>query len=117
MLERRSRLRGGERDDAARETRARVAGGLGGLALGANLGGVALAEVVLELVDDARAADDGVDAGEGDLDVLDLEGAAVGGGDDVAEVARVAVLVGGGAVVLAVRVKRGSSIVYGRTYK
>ena len=41
---------------------ARVAGGLGGLALGANLGGVALAEVILELVDDARAADDGVGA-------------------------------------------------------
>ena len=60
-------LGGGERDDAAGEACARVAGGLGGLALGANLGGVALAVVILELVNDARAADDGVGSVEGDL--------------------------------------------------
>ena len=67
LVEKMNNLGGGERDDAAGEACARVAGGLGGLALGANLGGVALAEVILELVDDARAADDGVGSVEGDL--------------------------------------------------
>ena len=58
-------------------------------------------------MDDARAADDGVGSGEGDLHVFELEDAAVGGGDYVAEVTGVAVLVGGGAVVLAVGVEVG----------
>ena len=104
----RVRLLGGEADDAAGEAGARVAGGLGGLALGANLGGVALAEVILELVDDARAADDGVGAGEGDLRVLDGELAPVGGGLDVTEVAGVALLHPGGAVLLAEGVEVGA---------
>ena len=76
-----SHLREGEADDAAREPGARVAGGARGLALSADLGVVALAEVVLELVDDDGAADDGVGA-DRSRDVRDLRRGAKADDDD-----------------------------------
>ena len=67
----------GEADDAAREPRAGVARRLARLPLRPGLGVIARAEVVLELVDHARAADDRVGARERNLRVLDLKRAPV----------------------------------------
>jgi hypothetical protein len=69
----------------------------------------ALAEVVLAGVDDERAAEDRVGADERDLRVLDVDvDVARAVGLDVAEVADVALRVGGAAVVLAVGVEVGA---------
>ena len=67
----------GEADDAAREPSAGVARRLARLPLRPGLGVIARAEVVLELVDHARAADDRVGARERNLRVLDLKRAPV----------------------------------------
>eukprot|EP00515_Schizochytrium_aggregatum_P000169 CAMPEP_0202038698 /NCGR_PEP_ID=MMETSP0962-20130828/11590_1 /ASSEMBLY_ACC=CAM_ASM_000488 /TAXON_ID=4773 /ORGANISM="Schizochytrium aggregatum, Strain ATCC28209" /LENGTH=195 /DNA_ID=CAMNT_0048602875 /DNA_START=23 /DNA_END=610 /DNA_ORIENTATION=- len=94
-----------EANDAA----SKAAAGVAGLE---RVGVATLAKVVLTVVHDDSAAEDG---GDGDLSVGDVHlGDAVAVGGDVAEVAGVALVVGGSAVVAAVRVEvaagRGAAV-------
>ena len=61
-------------DDAAGQPGAGVAGGLGGLSLGAGLAVIAGAAVVLKLMADHGAADDRVRARQRDLGIGDVDG-------------------------------------------
>mmetsp|Transcript_49992 Transcript_49992/g.159993 ORF Transcript_49992/g.159993 Transcript_49992/m.159993 type:complete len:206 (+) Transcript_49992:220-837(+) len=97
-----SLLEGGEADDAAGKAGTSVAGGGGELV-------ATLSKIILKLVHNEGAADDGVGAVEGDLRVGEGElGDTVGVRSDVAEVAGVALLIFGGAVSLARGVKVGA---------
>ena len=91
--------------NSACETSASVACSLGRLALRTDFGRVTLTEIILELVDDERAADDGVGAGQRDLRIGNGELATGGGGLDVAEITGVTSGIRRRAVVHAVRVE------------
>lgn len=90
---------------AARQTRARVASSLGSLALRADFGRVTLAEIILELVDDDGAADDGVRAVQRNLRIRNGKVATSRGGLDVTEITGVTSGISRRAVVHAVRVE------------
>ena len=90
---------------AARQTSARVPGSLRRLALRADFGRVTLAEIILKLVDDDGAADDGVRAIQRNLRIRNGKVATSRGGLDVTEITGVTSGISRRAVVHAVRVE------------
>ena len=75
------------------------------LTLRADFAGITPAEVILQLVNDERATDDGVGAAQRNLHVLDGEVAPARGGLDVAEIPGVTNLIRRCAVIHVIRVK------------
>ena len=75
------------------------------LTLRADFAGITPAEIILQLVNDERATDDGVGAAQRNLHVLDGEVAPARGGLDVAEIPGVTNLIRRCAVIHVIRVK------------
>ena len=75
------------------------------LTLRADFAGITPAEIILQLVNDERATDDGVGAAQRNLHVLDGEVAPARGGLDVAEIPGVTNLIRRRAVIHVIRVK------------